>query len=158
MSKPIYLFVCSSSEFAKSHNISNLQYAGRVLNLARNGLSDADVGSFAGDFIIVNACKEEEMKFLRLVNLENCLKICVLRKSESFKSEWVIQQSINYDYIIKENQLDVLKDAKTKDEVYNYIKYMDMSRKRPHSDFQFIWNKIKNIIPFLSVLFNKYSH
>lgn len=158
MSKPIYLFVCSSSEFAKSQNISNLQYAGRVLNLARSALTDADVSSFTGDFIVVNAINEAEMKFLRLVNLDNCLKICVLRKSESFKSDWIVQQSINYDYIVKENQIEVLKDAKTKDEVLNFIKYMDMSRKRPQSDAQFIWNKIKSLLPFISILFSKYAH
>ena len=158
MSKPIYLFVCSSSDFSKSENISNLQYAGRVLNLAKSGLVDADVSTFTGDFIVVNACNEDEMKYLRLLNLDNCLKICVLRKSESIKSPWITQQNIKYDYIIKQNQVEVLKEAKTKIDVLNILKFLDMSRKRPHSDAKFIWSKIKSAIPFLSVFFDKIIH
>lgn len=157
MSKSVYLFICSSGEFSKSENVSHLQYAGRVLNLAREGLKKEDVINFTGDFIVVNACNENEMKFLRLINLDNCLKVCVLRKSESSQSEWVKQQNFNYDYIIKQNQIGSLQDAKNKEEILNYLRYLDMSKKKPESDLKFLFSKIKSILPFIGMIFRKYS-
>lgn len=144
------LFVCSSPNFGRVENISNLQYSGRVLNLSRD-VSDADISSFNGDFIVVNASNLDEMEKIRLINLDTCFKVAVLRKHESVKSEWVNQ--IKYDFIVKDNQLDILSKAKTRVEVINHVKFMDMSKKTPDSNMKFHLKKLRNLIPFLSFLF-----
>lgn len=148
--KPI-LFVCSSSEFSKV----DLSYSGRVLNLERE-LTDAEIQSFNGEYIIVNACKDVELQKLRLVNLDSCVRVAVLRARESVKSEWI--NNFKYEYIIKLNQVESLKNAKTKADILNYVKFLDMSKKRPESDFKFIWNKIKAVVPFLGAVFSKYAN
>lgn len=149
------LFVCSSPNFGRVENISNLQYSGRVLNLSRD-VSEADITSFNGDFIVVNASNLNEMEKIRLINLDLCYKVAVLRKYESVKCEWVNQ--IKYDFIVKDNQLDILSKAKSRVEVINHVKFLDMSKKKPDSNTKFRLKMLRNLIPLLSFLFaSKYN-
>lgn len=160
MSRPInpnmtVLFICSSADFSNVNNISNLQYAGRVLNLARE-LKDDEITGFNGEFIVVNATSDTEMRQLRLINLDNCIKVAVIRKHESSKAPW-LNQNFKYDYIIKQNQTDILKSAKSKLELMNHLKFLDLCRKKPASQFRFWLDKVRIFLPFLLLFLEKKS-
>lgn len=149
------LFICSSADFSNVNNISNLQYAGRVLNLARE-LKDEEITSFNGEFIVVNATSDTEMRQLRLINLDNCVKVAVIRKHESAKAPW-LNQNFKYDYIIKQNQTEILKSAKSKLELLNHLKFLDLCRKKPATQFRFWLDKARVFLPFLLLFLEKKS-
>ncbi len=151
--KPI-LFLSTSCKLSEPDNISNLQFIGRVLNASKE-LNDTDVSTYNGEFIVVNATKQKELQYLRLINLDNVIRVCVLRKYESVKQEWI--QNHKFDYIIKEQQLPHLKNCKNKQEIINFLKFLDATKKQIPSDIKFLWAKIKGIIPLASFVFHKYS-
>jgi hypothetical protein len=93
---------------------------------------------------------------LKYLNLDNYIKVAILRKSESSKSEWV-NSNLRFDFIIKVVQLIELAGVKTRADVYNTIKMLDFNKKRPVSNFLFIIGKIKSIIPLASFIFQKLS-
>ena len=152
--KPI-LFLSTSGELSKPENINNFQYIGRVLNASKDGLIDSEVATYNGDFIVVNATKQKELQYLRLINLDMVVRVCVLRKYESAKQEWI--QNHRFDYIIKEQQLPNLKNCKNKQEVLNFLKFLDATKKQIPSDLKFLWEKIKAFIPLASFVFHKYT-
>ena len=93
---------------------------------------------------------------LKYLNLDNYIKVAVLRKSESSKSEWV-NSNLRFDFIIKVVQLIELVGCKTRADVYNTIKMLDFNKKRPVSNFIFVVGKIKTCLPIVSLLFQKLS-
>ena len=149
------LFISSSNELSNVSNLVNLTYVGRCLNLSST-ITEVDVTSFTGDFIIVNALDKTQMLKLKYLSLDNYIKVAVLRQSESSKSEWV-NSNLRYDFIIKVVQLIELAGVKTRADVYNTIKMLDFNKKRPVSNFLFAVGKIKACLPLASLIFQKLS-
>ena len=149
------LFISSSNELSNVSNLINLTYVGRCLNLSST-TTEADVSTFTGDFIIVNSLSSSEMLKLKYLNLDAYIKVAVLRKSESSKSEWV-NSNLRFDFIVKVVQLVELAGCKTRVDVYNTLKMLDFNKKRPLSNFLFLIGKIKSIIPLASFIFQKLS-
>ena len=149
------LFISSSNELSNVSNLVNLTYVGRCLNLSST-TTEVDVSTFTGDFIICNALDNAQMIKLKYLNLDNYIKVAVLRKRESSKSEW-INSNLRYDFIVKVVQLIELVGCKTRADVYNTIKMLDFNKKRPVSNFLFVVGKIKTCLPIVSLLFQKLS-
>ena len=149
------VFISSSNELSNVSNLINLTYVGRCLNLSST-TTELDVSTFTGDFIICNALDNAQMIKLKYLNLDNYIKVAVLRKSESSKSEWV-NSNLRFDFIVKIVQLVELAGVKTRADVYNTLKMLDFNKKRPVSNFLFIIGKIKSFIPLASFIFQKFS-
>ena len=149
------IFISSSNEFSNVSNLINLNYVGRCLNLLST-TTEVDVSTFTGDFIICNALDNAQMIKLKYLNLDNYIKVAVLRKRESSKTEW-INSNLRYDFIVKVVQLIELVGCKTRVDVYNTIKMLDFNKKRPVSNFLFVVGKIKTCLPIVSLLFQKLS-
>ena len=139
--KPI-LFLSSSRLVGELANLYKLLKIGKILDLTDNKLEENEVARYIDyDFIICDLKNDEAVKKLRLINPQQVIKVCIVRKYESANSAFV--EKLKPDYTIKE--FNFIQDCRTKAEVFNFIQHLN-NFKKPDLDVSFYGKKIWNFL------------